>query len=436
MKKSTKKTKKGAAMTEATRLEALELKSSTTTGEKASQAYAILSEAADAAAKGELSEAKARLLVARLCEISTGEVLKFYTVRSWSADWLSAKKVTKKATQERYKTSVKLFLAWLDDKSRVTQGVVTKAEGKLEAVTKANVRDFRDAIREGWLPRKDAASKEAQTKNPEPNAELAPPRTGKTTNQYARDIASMFRAAVTDGVLIASPCAGLGRVNENDSIVREVFTIAEIAKLAHDEGAGDGDWQNAIFSVKNLTEETRSARCIEWQGMTLVGFYIGARIGDCAGLKWSNVNFALKTITYMPAKTDGKQKIIEVPIHPCLLTWLEARVPAKKNGPIFPTLFTTSVSGNVGLSKQFVAIMDHAKIHRGTTREAVKGRKALHARSFHALRHSLTSILADADVAEEVRRGIVGHDTAEAHLIYTHLHRKTLARAIEKVPGI
>ncbi|MEO6478392.1 hypothetical protein [Luteolibacter sp.] len=122
MKKSTKKTKKGEAMTEATRLEALELKSSAATGEAGSRAYAILSEAADATAKGELSEASARLLIARLCEISTGDALKFYTVRSWSDEWLAMKKVNKKSTQDRYKTSVKLFLAWLDHKARGTQG--------------------------------------------------------------------------------------------------------------------------------------------------------------------------------------------------------------------------------------------------------------------------------------------------------------------------
>lgn len=111
MKKSTKKTKKTEAMTEATRLEALELKSNTTTGKKASPAYDILSEVADAAAKGELSKARARLLLARLCEISTGEMLKFHTVPSWSEDWLAVKTVTKQATQDRYRTSVTGFLA-------------------------------------------------------------------------------------------------------------------------------------------------------------------------------------------------------------------------------------------------------------------------------------------------------------------------------------
>jgi hypothetical protein len=57
LKKSTKCVKRSEAMTEAIRLEELERKADAATGEHASEAYAILSEAATAAAKGELSEA-------------------------------------------------------------------------------------------------------------------------------------------------------------------------------------------------------------------------------------------------------------------------------------------------------------------------------------------------------------------------------------------
>jgi integrase len=62
--------------------------------------------------------------------------------------------------------------------------------------------------------------------------------------------------------------------------------------------------------------------------------------------------------------------------------------------------------------------------------------RAQHARSFHALRHSLTSTLANLDVSEEIRRRIVGHDSAEVHSGYTHHERETLARAVEKMPSV
>jgi integrase len=423
LKKSTKKSKKAEALVEAVRLEELERKTSTATGETASRAYAILSEAATAAAKGELSEARARELLARLCEVSTGEALKFYTVRSWSADWLAVKAATgKKATLARYKAHVETFLAWLGD----------KADGKLESITKADVRAFRDAIRQGWAEPAAKAPKRARGKAAK---EAAGVRTAKTSNHYAADVAGMFRSAMREGLILANPCAALERLPEDDSSERKVFTGAEVGQLV--AAAGDAAWQDPVFPSGKADEDTRAARCTDWQGMTLVGYYAGARLGDVARLTWANVDLHKKTLSFMPAKTSRKRKRLEVPLHPRLVAWLETRAAqADKGSPLFPSQFKSPVGGRHGLSSQFIAIMDHAKIDRLTTREAVKGRRAQHARSFHALRHSLTSTLANLDVPEEIRRRIVGHESAAVHSGYTHHERETLARAVEKMPSV
>jgi hypothetical protein len=66
LKKSTKRKKRSEAITEAIRLEELECSASTATGANGSKAYGILSDAAAASAKGELSEARARELLARV----------------------------------------------------------------------------------------------------------------------------------------------------------------------------------------------------------------------------------------------------------------------------------------------------------------------------------------------------------------------------------
>ncbi len=428
MKKSTKRAKRSEAMTEAIRMEELESTTSMATGPNSAKAYAILAEAATAAAKGELSEARARELLARLCEVSTGEPLRFYTVRTWAEDWLSVKATTgKPATLVRYKGSVKAFLAWLGD----------KADGKLESITKADVRSFRDAIRQGWSAgAQKAASKRAVGKGTDKaKDEITHCRTAKTANHFARDIAGMFRSALREGLLLASPCAALERLPEDDSIEREVFTVAEVSGLVN--AAGGTDWQAAIFSERTRETEARAARCSDWQGMILVGFYAGARLGDCAHLTWGNVNLERKTLSFMPAKTSRKKKRLEVPLHPRLVAWLATRQPGNDDAPIFPSLFKSSVSGNAGLSSQFVAIMDAGEIDRRTVREGIKGaQRAQNARSFHALRHSLTSVLANADVSEEIRRRIVGHESAEVHSGYTHHERETLARAVEKMPSV
>jgi integrase len=317
---------------------------------------------------------------------------------------------------------VNAFLAWLGD----------KADVKLEAITKADVRSFRDAIRNGWTANK----KTPTAKKREPAAKKPiHRRTAKTANHFARDVAGMFRSALREGLLLASPCSALERLPEDDSIEREVFTVAEVSQLVN--VAGRDEWQSSVFSDRTLGSETRSARSEEWQGMILVGFYAGARLGDCARLTWGNVNLTRKTLSFMPAKTDRKRKRLEVPLHPRLVTWLQGRAIGKDDEPLFPVLFKTSVSGNAGLSSQFVAIMDAGEIDRGTKREGTKGgARAQHSRSFHALRHSLTSTLANADVSEEIRRRIVGHESAEVHSGYTHHERETLARAVEKMPSV
>jgi integrase len=422
LKKSTKQKKRGEALTEALRMEAAEQKAGTATGETAAKAFAILTEAATAAAKGELSEARARELIARLCEVSTGEPLRFYTVRTWADDWLAVKAATgKPATMARYRAHLAAFLAWLG----------TKADGKLETVTKADVRAFRDAIRDGWTE----ASGEAIGKCGKADKAPINHRTAKTANHYAVDVAGMFRSAMREGLLLASPCAALERLPEDDSTEREVFTVAEVGKMVI--AAGDATWQDEMFSGGLADDETRAARCDDWQGMILVGFYAGARLGDCARLTWGNVNLSRKTLSFMPAKTSRKKKRLEVPLHPRLVSWLKGRNPGTDAEPLFPSLIETHVGGRHGLSSMFIAIMEHADIDRRNVREGTKGgQRAQHARSFHALRHSLTSTLANADVSEEIRRRIVGHESAAVHSGYTHHERETLARAVEKMPSV
>ena len=417
LKKSTKAKNHSDAVIEAVRLEELEKKGALSTSDSARKAFAVLQEAAEAASRGELSEGRSRELLARLSEISTGSPLKFYTVRTWADAWLAMKAVSSKpATQARYKSHADTFIAWMGE----------RADAKLEVVTKADMRAFREAVKAGWQPPVPKA------RGKDKGAPPPPQRTSKTVNHYTSDIAGMFRAAVREGLLLASPAAALGKLPEHDSTEREVFTVAEVGQLV--EAAGDSAWQVGIL---RSTPELAAARCADWQGMILVGFYAGARLGDCARLTWGNVDLARKALSFMPAKTSRRRKKLELPLHPRLVAWLKEREVGAGRAPLFPTLFNTRVGGSQGLSTQFNGIMTKAGIDRRTTRQGTKGgQRAQHARSFHALRHSLTSTLANLDVSEEIRRRIVGHESAEVHAGYTHTERETLARALEKMPSV
>ncbi len=157
-------------------------------------------------------------------------------------------------------------------------------------------------------------------------------------------------------------------------------------------------------AMRKRTEdrEPGNNRCHDWPGMVLFGYCVGTRIGDIARL-----------------------------------TWLKSRYSTTaQRGPVFPTLYRTTPGGKVGLSLQFVTIMDYAKIDRILVRPAAKGIRAQYARGFHSLRHTSNSALANADVSQEMRMKIIGHQSQEVNQIYTHHELEKMRTAIEKLPAI
>jgi integrase len=133
-------------------------------------------------------------------------------------------------------------------------------------------------------------------------------------------------------------------------------------------------------------------------------------------------------------------------MNPELRGFLAALKPAgAPEGPVFPELSKIPVKGRNGLSRRFKSIMENA----GVPQEAgAKGQTAakqepgstrrhrVPERSFHSLRHTFTSWLANADVAPELRMKLTGHTTADVHAGYTHHELKTLADAVTRLPSL
>ena len=85
----------------------------------------------------------------------------------------------------------------------------------------------------------------------------------------------------------------------------------------------------------------------------------------------------------------------------------------------------------------FKRIMAAAGIDAGVAREraGAAGRNVSRL-SFHSLRHSFTSQLANAGVPAEVRQQLTGHSDLSSHRIYTHLEVDTLGKAIAALPAL
>ena len=102
-------------------------------------------------------------------------------------------------------------------------------------------------------------------------------------------------------------------------------------------------------------------------------------------------------------------------VHPALEDHLlSLPTPKSDDEYIFPTLAGRSVGGP--LSKEFRELMEQAHIDRGVIRERTsRGGRSVSALSFHSLRHSFSSILANAGVSEERRMALVGHRERDTH---------------------
>jgi integrase len=169
----------------------------------------------------------------------------------------------------------------------------------------------------------------------------------------------------------------------------------------------------------------------DWRGAILFAFYTGARLQDVANLRWESIDLHKKLISYIPRKTRGR---VFVPIHPELESYL-LNLPAPESGKafLFPKLAGHDTSP---LSKAFGRIMAQAKIKGGISRTASKEGRTVRTLTFHSLRHSFNSAMANAGVAEEIRMKLAGHSTREVHAKYTHHELEPLRAAIGLIPSI
>ena len=125
----------------------------------------------------------------------------------------------------------------------------------------------------------------------------------------------------------------------------------------------------------------------------------------------------------MQKKTRGKthRAKVEIPIHEALEEYLlSGPISDASYTPVFPELHAKPGSGKGGLSMAFKRIMAKAGIDAGVIRERTGAGRSVSALSFHSLRHSFNSALANAGVSQELRQKLTGHASADMNIIYTH----------------
>lgn len=336
---------------------------------------------------GRLTVERMREALFDLTERITGESVADYTALAWLREWLEQKATTTKPRSfARYRTVIERFIVFLGN----------KAKGGLQHVRPADVRSYRQA-------------------------EMDAGKAAHTCNLEVKIISMPFRKAQKLGIIRLNPAEGVDSL-ESDSERRSPFTLEQVrAILAHAPDA-------------------------EWRGLIMLAFYTGARLGDCAAMRWGNVDVKAGVVNFTPMKTKrGKHgRQVFIPMHPSLHAFMK-KMTAPKDGEafLFPTLATMRLPGYSGLSRRFQDIMVTAGVSAPLARERGKARagvtnkgREVRSLTFHSLRHTLTSLMHNAGVTAELRMQVTGHSTEEAHERYTHTELETLRGALASVPSL
>src|SRR5208282_1745985 len=102
----------------------------------------------------------------------------------------------------------------------------------------------------------------------------------------------------------------------------------------------------------------------DWRGLTLLGYYTGARLGVVANLRWENVDLVRRELRFTDNKIrrGKKARLIVCPIHPehshSLMSWSDS----SRRGAILQSPAKPPLNGKTGLSESFQNLIVQAGI--------------------------------------------------------------------------
>jgi len=318
-----------------------------------------------------LTEGAVRRTMNDILERHTGDSLNRETVKDFLTTWIGGK--PNEHTRERYQVVMDSFLASLGSKANALISLVT----------------YHDAI--NYL-----------------NKRISSKIATKTLSVDAKILSSAFNLAKRLQIIQENP-------------FEKALALKPIKVSSSKKEEFNKDEIQALLTIANP----------EWRGVILFGMYSGARLTDCTTMRWENVDLEKRQIYYYSTKNT---KDLILPMHTTLFDYLTALGSQNaKDSLITPILAGRSTSGKSGLSGTFTRLMETAGID--PLQVEGKGKRKFSQKSFHSLRHTFNSILANSGVSQENRMKLIGHASKHINDQYTNVQIQTLRQEIEKLPS-
>ena len=211
----------------------------------------------------------------------------------------------------------------------------------------------------------------------------------------------------------------------------QVIQTSPVEPVLATAGLSDEQMDRFVFTCEEVARLIEVADA-DWEFMVQTGFYVGTRIGDAAIIQAKSYDFEKNTIYYLDRK---KNKFLKKPMHRAYASFIRTRL--KELNPddfMSPELCNLKTGGSGGLSRRFMRLMNKAGIDSKTA--AGKGKRKFSELSYHSLRHTMNSNLANAGVPQEMRMALVGHDDNTVNDTYTHLDINALSKALDSLPAL
>ena len=254
-----------------------------------------------------------------------------------------------------------------------------------------------------------------------------------------RDVTPALAKAYLDSLIKreVSPATYNGHLN----VLRYIFkTLKDAARLADNVWLKYKSLEALTQSRRDLTVDELKRVCGTATGelkvLFCLGTYTALRLGDCATLKWNEVDLARGQIRRVARKTARRKPVaVIIPIHPVLRDVLN-EIPAKERGEyVNPITAQTYLNGN-RTSVTHVVQKHFTDCGIETHRERENGVRRVVDVGFHSLRHTFVSMCREAGAPLSTVESLVGHSSVRMTQVYTHTSIEAAQRAVALLPAV
>ena len=189
----------------------------------------------------------------------------------------------------------------------------------------------------------------------------------------------------------------------------------------------------------------------ELRTLLALGLYSGLRLGDCATLRWGEVDLHRGIIRRIPSKVARRRPTpVLIPIHSVLKAMLAETPTAKRTGYVLPDMaaaYARRPDEVTDLVQAHFRSCDISTQKPGTgfaketgpdgkLRKVSTGKRAVVEVGFHSLRHTFVSLCREANAPLSVVEAIVGHSNPAMTRLYTHTSEAAAGAAVASLPDI